>query len=178
LQHIKKKKNKKTQLWQATCHLYSSKAALSPHPARRTAVSYPPSSAAPRAHGISEGVPRAGSVKGKTCHKPAPRPAWQQRTPTAPGKLAEVLDGRPRSSNLLKTTDRQQQPRCILRCQTKRSVMGLENRWHFTVPLWWLKREGHTHQWTDHGTETTFQQQTEITVLVSKSECSLIPGDI
>lgn len=47
--------------------------------------------------------------------------------------------------------------------------MWLENHGHFTVPLWWLKKEGHTRQWTDHGTET-FQEKTEITVLASQSE--------
>ena len=104
---------------------------------------------------VSEGVQRAASAKGKTCHKPAPRPAWQELICTAPGAAGGGAGGRCRPSNPLKSKDLQQQPCCILHRQTKHSVMGLENCWHFTVPLWWLKKEGHTHQWTDHGTETT-----------------------
>lgn len=143
---------------------------LSPHPAQRTAIRHPLPSSVPRAHGVSEGAQRAGSPKGKTCHKPAPRPAWRELICTAPGKLAQVLEGRSRPSNLLKTKDLRQQLRCVLHCQTKHSIMGLEKHWHFTVPLWWLKKEGRIHQWTDHGTETTtFWQWTDIAVLASKS---------
>lgn len=98
--------------------LYSNKAVLSPHPAQRTAISHPLPSSVPQAHGVSEGAQRAGSPKGKTCHKPAPRPAWRELICTAPGKLAQVLEGRSRPSNLLKTKDLRQQLRCVLHCQT------------------------------------------------------------
>lgn len=67
---------------------------------------------------------------------------------------------------------------CILQCQIKHSVIWLKHPWHFTVPLWWLKKEGHTHQWTDHGTETkAVWQWTEIIVLASKSEWSKPTGN-
>lgn len=77
------------------------------------------------------------------------------------GEGPDVLKVKPRICNS-----------CILHCQSKYSDMWLENHGHFTVPLWWLKKEGHTHQWTDHGTER-FQEWTEITVLASQSEGSL-----
>lgn len=97
--------------WQAMCLLYSNKAALSRPPAQRSAISHPLSSTVPRGQWRC-----AGGRLGKGENLPRPRSglAQQELNHTALGKLAEVLEGRSRSSNLLQTKDLQQQPHCIL----------------------------------------------------------------
>lgn len=80
---------------------------------------------APWAHRVSKGVQESGSTEGKNQHQAAPRPARQELIYTAQGKLAEVM-GPDLLTFFPKNKDLQQLPCCILCCETKLSVMGLE----------------------------------------------------
>lgn len=102
--------------------------------------------------------------RGKPTSKPTRSQAWlaEKLICTAPVKLAGVLEGRSRphlppgvaATSVFKKGPAALALLCILRCDTQCSVMWLENPQCFTVPLWWLKKEGRTHQWTNRDTET------------------------
>lgn len=102
--------------------------------------------------------------RGKPNTKPTHSQAWlaEKLICTAPVKLAGVVEGRSRpqlppgvaATSVFKKGTAALALLCLLSCETKCSVIWLESPRRFTVPLWWLKKEGRNHQWTNHDTET------------------------